>query len=348
MKKNQIIALLCLLTLSIASCKDEKIKILYEKSFEEIKDIANSERKNFCVIMARKDCPPCDFLINSLYSLNTKNAKRIIYNIVDISDSINTWYSEWTGVTASPTTVVFSAEGDLLALVSGSNKRAISCIEDVINEDITCALFTYNGQVGISDKTELFKSLNNTLKCKEKLEKGEDISEQIAQSFTQIYYPYNLYLAAKNEHKKGNYEKAKKYCEDLLTFRHNTKNIRIYSTLFNEAQYIINPKYNPDNEPILSTNNQIKIENYQKGEIRKIYLNLENTGKKELIIYDIILDCSCLSLKSEKNIEIVPGESKEIELEFTSKDNGRIMRRIEIVSNSNNSPVEQITIIANN
>lgn len=334
--------------LCLQSCQQKKeITVLYEKSFDEVKALANEKGKPFCIVFVRDKCPPCEIFLNTLYSTKNTKIQELIYNVVDISQPQNVWYTQWVGITASPTSCIFSKEGDFQAVVVGTNQRMLDCLGKVIEGDVSCAQYMYDGQAKAVGKANLFQALNNILKSKEKLEKGIDISEDVSNYIEQIHYPYSLYLAAKNELNKGNKEDAKNFSEQLLTFQYDIENLRLYTPFFKEAHYIIDPHYNPDNEAQLSVDNEINMDNYTAGEIKEIKIKLTNTGKKKLLVKDILLSCSCLTMKGKRNLEIEVGGSKEIVLEFLSQDQGKIVRKVEIISNSSISPAEQITITVN-
>ena len=58
------------------------------------------------------------------------------------------------------------------------------------------------------------------------------------------------------------------------------------------------------------------------------------------------MSCSCLELFDDMDFTLAPGETKELEMEFTADQEKRIEREI-IVRNSGLFPVRRIRIIAN-
>lgn len=332
----------------IFSCVDEKTQLFYNEDLRTIKELAQKENKPFCVVLTRENCPPCEMFLNSLQFSSNKTLQKALFNIVDASLPENEWYTQWVGVSGVPCFYVFSNTADLQAILSGVNEKALDCLESSIRGDASCAKYQFRGDFKVEAKgrDRIFELLNDVLKCKEKLDAGEDISEEINKNLREIEYPYNIYLKAKNEFNKGNAEIASEVAKELLPYRNNKLNLIKYSSIFEEIQYIIDPDFNPENEPQLFVdNNPIHLDNYERGTMKKINIKLSNVGRKQLKIIDLKVDCTCLTYNGEKSFEIEVGKSKEIEVEFESDDPDKISRHINIFSNAL-FPIETISIVA--
>ena len=68
------------------ACKNSnnEFAVLYDQEFEQVKALAKKERKPFCIVLSRPDCPPCQHYIEHLGELYKDFTSKIIFNIVDV------------------------------------------------------------------------------------------------------------------------------------------------------------------------------------------------------------------------------------------------------------------------
>ncbi len=126
-----------------ASCGKKKETVFYDLPFEETMALAGQEGKDVYIIISRPGCPPCEAYMNEV---NNKHNKDVILNFVDVMHPDNQWYAHWLCSGAFPTTCVFTSEGDLQAVVSGSTKSAMDCVEFSRSGETLCADYFYEAR----------------------------------------------------------------------------------------------------------------------------------------------------------------------------------------------------------
>lgn len=65
---------------------------------------------------------------------------------------------------------------------------------------------------------------------------------------------------------------------------------------------------------------------------------ITNTGREPLILTDIRSTCGCTVPRWERT-PILPGQSSEIEVKYSTKRIGKIHKSVTVISNADNSPV---------
>lgn len=336
-----------LLTVTIAagvlySCKNrETLSVTYDLTFEQLAEQAKKEDKAFCIILSRPDCPPCASYVRRLADNYKHLAAKVTFNVVDVTLPENQWYPQWLCTGASPVTCVFSAKGELTAVVSGATASCTQCIESAVKGDNKCAAYFYKHP---SLKGNTLAVLNTVLACKQQFDKGKDISNDILSCLGPDTYPYPLYLQCLNEEQHGRHEQAVQWAQQLLTFN-NLLYARVYSGLYAQVKPIINPDYTADSDAVLFIADEVPLGNCRLHQPVPFSLALSNTGKATLNIHDINPGCSCVKLLSRKTLTLRPGESQKVDLVFTPDVAGDIYREVTLVSDAANA-LKRIKITA--
>lgn len=322
-----IISTLCV----CSSCKNDAI-IVYDYSLEQTKEVAASEGKDFCIVLSHPGCPPCASFIENLEKRQNKHLTgKVIFNVVDVSQPENKWYSHWLCTGAFPTTCVFSPEGKLKAVVSGVTKVGMQCIESAVDGNAKCADYLYEKHYPIDGN--YLELLNNLLICKHDLAHGKDIGEAIDACLRQSDSPYPVYLKSLNEKNQGRQEEAARCAKRMLEFEENYYSY-VYDDLYQEAKYIANPDYKPEEDAILSVVEEIRLTDCLVDEPVHFKVQVTNSGKFPLLVRDIQTSCSCLKLSSIPRFRLKPGESADIDAIFTGEAKGEVYREIMIFSDA--------------
>ena len=330
------------------SCSDSKEGVLFGLSFDEMKELASKENKPFCVILSTANCDLCQTFVNVLSGEKyRKFLKKAYFVVLEVDQEENEWYQEWSMNLSFPSTYVFSPIGELKAIIPGSVVSSFECVGNVLNGDLAGARFMYRHRFGNVNSDRVISMLNDILKCKYKLERGEDISEEIDKTISLMPYPYNLYLKYLNEKKEGNNESATQIAERILTYS-EVLYYHIYGKMHHRLKKDIYTDIEIDSLPQLEVDaREITLDGCKKDVSQLFRINLTNKGMKMLSISDISTSCSCLKLgEGEKdNIEINPGASVAMSFVFTPDAKGLLRRDIIIYSNAIN-PLLEIVVRA--
>ena len=328
------------------SCADSTQRILFELSFDEVKELALKENKPFCIILSKTNCPPCQPFIEALSEKRHKLLKKAYFVVVDAEQAGDKWYLEWSMNMAFPSTFIFSPTGELKTIVLGSVAASFECIEDVLNDNMACAKFMFKHRFGDVSYDEVIGMLNDVLRCKQKLDRGEDISDDINKTISLIPYPYNIYLKYLNETRKGDNEVVAQLIEQILTYDEPIYQ-RIYANMYSKLKKDIYTEFELAQLPNLGVDStEIILGECEMHVPKSFSVNLTNKGERILSLTDIITSCDCLKLgeNEKRKMGIRPGESVTISFVFTPDKRGEIKRDIIIYSNSFNSPLRITTI----
>lgn len=113
--------------------------------------------------------------------------------------------------------------------------------------------------------------------------------------------------------------------------------------IFGLAMSHINQAGAPKGGPVFSVEKKYHdFGTITEGEVVSVIFVFKNSGTGPLIISDIITPCGCTVPDWPKE-PIMPGEEKEIKVEFNSKGKSGIQRKmLRIISNSSGENVLQI------
>lgn len=342
--KKTLFRLVCLtfFIISVLACRKEPTEVFYNQTIEYMKNLAGKENKLFCIVVSNTDCPPCTNYLEILGDQYRHLREKAIFNVVDVSLPENQWYRQWICSAATPTTCIFSPKGVLQAIVSGTAKQCLDCIESSIDGNTDCAGYLYSKRYQAAD--DVIPALNSILECKLKMDEGDNISEEIMPSLSRIQYPYNFYLKCLAEQQNGNRKEAVYWAKELLRFD-DVYYLRLYGELYSWAKQIIDPDYDPTQVAVLSVEKELVLDGCAVNQPKLFSITVSNTGVSPLEITDISLSCSCLKLLGGKAHSIAPGKSESIEFVFTADTGGKLYREIAFVSNAGNA-LETVSITA--
>ena len=339
--------LLCLTGLLINCNQDTPSRIVYEMSFEEIAQLAAAENKGFAIVLADPNCPPCHVLHQALFDdIAIAVGRKAIFNIVNVTRSQNRWYQQLILSRGQPTTLLFSPEAELKAIIPGANRVATECIKNVFAGELNCAQFSNTLLFPPSIQSEdAIRALSLILTARRKIENGEDATAELQKSMQTLFYPFQLWLMIQNEQNAGNQESAIMYARQMSTFR-EPWHIDLYSDLLLAARFVIDPDFNPDNMPRLEMDTEeVHLGILQLNETADFRVNLRNAGKEALVLHDINVGCSCLTLLNTARLEKEPDETSYLHLQFTAEQQGEILRTV-IITNNSLEPMRSINVRA--
>jgi hypothetical protein len=322
--------------------------IEYEKSFEEIAQLAATENKYFCIILSHPACPPCEALHTRLFDeVSFAVGNKAIFNIVDITLPENKWYQQFIFSKSQPATLLFSPKVELITIIQGASRASTECIKNVINGKPECVRYRNNLLFSEAIASgEAVQALNLILTAKRKIENNRDATAELAESMQTLYYPYPLWLQIQNEQNKGNTEDAVFLARQMLTFQ-EPWHAELYNDLFLASRQVIDPDFDIANMPVLEIeNDDIHLGSLQKDEKADIRIKLKNAGKETLAILDVSVGCSCLALLSGISHEIEADNEEYLHLQFTAEHQGEISRNV-MITNNGIVPVKTIVIRAN-
>jgi hypothetical protein len=336
-----VVAAACVVV--FASCGG-RAEIVHNRPLEEMAaQTQQAGAEHFFVVISRADCPPCTDYANSL---NDKRNRRVfgkvLINMVDVSQPENAWYTHWLCCGAFPTTCIFAADGELEAVISGASGKAMECVLSSINGEGRCADDLYDRHYQVAG--DHIAMLNELLACKRGLERGEDVGAALDGILQQTDYPYPTYLKALNENKQGRRDEAVRYAERVLGYD-DIYYYYVYDDVFRQAKYIVNPDYTPQDDGMLTMQEEFLLNDCKIGEPRRVAIRVENTGKFPTFIRDITTSCTCVELLSPKQHRLDPGESLDIEVEFTGESKGEVYREVMFFSNSS-EPLKRVALRA--
>lgn len=344
MKLSDRLLFIYILLLLALSCQRKDFEIQYNIEFDEISAIAKAKRKPFCIVLANSSCPPCEFYLERLTKKRTNLTSKAVFNIVDTNLPENEWYKYWICSMASPVTCVFSESGTLTSIVKGAAWNSFECIERSVDGKTDCATYTYDSPFNGLNFNESIYILNKILKYRIQSFRGEDVNEI---DIDGVSYPYSKYLQMLDAQKRGDSQGAVRYAEQMLLTRNIQREYRqIYAALYLIAKRIINPDYDPSCETTLVSDSTVRLPYCEKGVSHHFSITVSNSSRDNLTIDDIWTSCDCLTLKSEKSMLLLPGESKSLDFIFLGEEQGSVKRQVVIFSDAGNNPVKSIEINA--
>ena len=328
MKRNIFFVTVCFIVV-FTSCGG--VDVVYDVPFEQMVAGAEETGQDFCVVIARTDCPPCAEYVKSLRAGNRGAFPKITYNIVDVSLPENKWYTHWLCTGAFPATCLFSADGRLKAVIASTTNSAVECLRSAVDGDAKCADYLYDKHYHVLGN--YLAMLNDLLACKRDLEAGKDIGTEIDACLAKAWYPYPVYLKALNEQRQGRTEGAAEMGRQLLAFDEQYY-YYVYNDLFTQAKYIIDPDYTPSEDAVLTMTEEIELDGCEVGKPRQFRMEVTNTGKFPLTVRDVQLSCTCLKLLTPARFRLEPGESSQVVAEFTAEGHGEFYREIVFFSDA--------------
>jgi hypothetical protein len=316
-------------------------------SFEEIAQLASTKRKHFAIVLVDPNCPLCRQLYRALHdTTGFASEERVIFNIVDITRPENRWYQQFLFARSQPTTLVFSPEARLKAVSRGASQASTECIINALHGSSSCA--KYHASVNFPESVsheDIIETLNLVLTAKRKVESGKDATAELEKALNTLYYPFPLWLQIRNEKNLGNAKDAIFFARQLLTFQ-SMRQTMVYSDLFLAARQMVDPDFDIATMPMLEIeSSEIHLGELQKGDKVDIRIKITNSGKETLVVYDVSVGCSCLTLQSEISSEMEAGDKEYLHLLSTAEQQGEIQREVR-VANSGLTSTQTINIRA--
>jgi hypothetical protein len=335
--RTKILALRLLLAATVAagaafsSCRNG-VDVVYDHSLDQMTAIAAEAGTDFCVVLSEPDCRPCETLIKGLTSVMNRGAStKIPYNVVDVTQAENRWYTHWLCTHVFPTTCLFSADGKLKAVIPGTERSSIDCLESSVEGNTKCADYLYVNHFKM--RGSHIDILNDLLACKRVMDAGEEVGNALDAVMAVADYPWPVWLKTLDAQKHGRDEEAVEMAKRMTEFHDNYLSL-VYGDLIAQAKYIINPDYEPADDAMLATAEEIVLDGCKKGKPHYFSVEVTNSGKAPLVVRDITTSCTCLKLLSPKQLMLEPGASSQLELEFTAEDKGDFYREVIFFSNA--------------
>ena len=339
----RILIAIALLGHSLSACSNEGLTIMYDQTFEHVREIAKDEGKAFCIVLSRPDCSPCVTYIERIGEKYKHLGAKAVFNVVDVLLPENRWYQHWGCIIDFPTTCVFSSKGEFIAIVSGAAEIAMQCLESALEGDTKCADYFYRRNYSVIDE-DYRMLLSTLLSCKIDLDNGIDIGHTIDACLRNTHFPYPIYLKYLNEVTQGRREEAVFWAHRLQEFD-DVLFYQVYSDLYQQTRYIINPDYRPEDSGILTVESRVRLEDCMVNQPKLFSVTLTNTGKMPLMIHSINVGCTCLRVLGQRQFVVGAGESKSLDFEFTAESRGEFQRLITLFSDATNS-IEYVLVHA--
>lgn len=338
---HNIICILILVILS--SCVNAPI-VLYDKSFEEAKDI---------IKIKNKETPYCIILLDSLqYSSQHRigifqelKANSNVVAYVNIDENDNRWVEKLFRPTILPFACIFLNDR-IIDLIPGDTKESIAYINMAMKNKEMNPNYHFNQLYG-EDKAILIRECNQLLTLKEGIDSGKDMQQYILDTMADINNPYMLYLKLKNQEQLNDIAEAKETARLLLSLD-SPDDAVLYNEEIFYANHLIDSAYNEATAPQLNFSSQIVELNCKVGETRTILLHAKNNGSYPLKIFDVLTSCGCISkLESYAQMEIYPQTTNTFAFKFNSNKAGLLENDIYIISNEYKKPITHILIKSN-
>jgi hypothetical protein len=316
---------------------NESIEFSFEKAQEK-------KQKMCLVLIDERDTISRTYMqrLETAYKNITEDA---VFNVVDIANSENRWYKEWLNSLNYPITCIFSEEEKLIAVIGGASTYSFNEIKTALR-NMSGSNFSYKSALNNLNFNVLSAFLDNVLKCKLSIDRGENCDMAINETFNVLQYPFNTYLKYKNEINQNKIDDATSTAHQILRFQEDIQYLKIYHDMFEEAMLFVNPHYSPDNNPILTVQTEnIVLHNCALNNPVPFQVTIKNTGRSMLRIKGIDVGCSCITSLNKDTVNIDINKEDDFDFIFTPNDKGKIVRTITFVSNATNY-FEQLKIIA--
>lgn len=265
--------------------------------------------------------------------------------MADINVSVNEWYIKWLCPVTTPLTCVFSPEGDLVDLIPGATRETFLYSKEAINNlgptDFHWPNYFHR------NKKELIPLLNNLLEQKEILNQGVYLSSGFSELVDSLNYPYSIYLKLAGELMMHDIITSQITAKSLLEFE-TPFSLDLYKNEFITAKKVLDPAFDVTDEPSIRIDKDlILLPNCIKNQTIPIEFPVYNDGNKPLVISKIYMSCSCLKKVIDLDGNIIgANDSVVVQFKFTPDIEGEVSRDIFITSNSVNTPILHVNILA--
>lgn len=271
-----------LIILLISACKNTS-NVLYDKSFDEARDIAENRGVSYCIIL----------LDSVRYNLqqSTNNFQKIKANsnvvaYVNIDEDDNRWVEKLFHPTILPFSCIFFND-KLIDLIPGDTDESIAYINLSMKNKRMIPNYHFN-QLYDKDKAMFIKQCNQMLILRDGVNRGKNMLSYIDDTMTCLKHPYMIYLKLKNQELMNDVENAKETAR-LLLFLSSPDDVVLYNEEMFYANHFINSAYNEITAPHLALSPGVVEFNCKVGETKTILLQAKNSGSYPLKIYDVSL-----------------------------------------------------------
>lgn len=342
-----------LLGMLFFSCQKEQTIDVDLSSLSTVRDVIEEARgKNLILILEQKDCTPCYHYKQDIKKLTESSPNmffdKTIIRSIDFSRPNNLVLNQIMAEYASPMTLFFSKQGDLIGFMKGSMSKEIPEILDSLS------------QVGYfyrSNKVPFLRDLNNNIKSnKEKItflnemlklytphldgfNEREANVKQIKMLFDRQPYFLNQYLMAKSLYTNNQVEKGKALAADILK-DYSSIDVLLYPNFLKELMYMSDTSYSEESKPLLAVGEtEINFGKEKVGIVKELNISFINKGKSPLLLKHVLVSCSCLEVKWPK--ETIPVGSKgNIFVRYKLENEGEFYQNMRIFSNADVEPLE--------
>lgn len=324
----------------LIACTRQQKDIVIKTDFHSAIQMSKKQNRVLCIVLLDTAQTTSKIYLQRLEEMQIPALFNLIYT--DLTKS--TLYEQWLYSNATPVTCIFSPDGRLVDVIPGASRKCFHCINEVVRtKKMTTELEFYNNFT--MDKARIIPLLDEIWQCNLLVEKGSDLTLRLEQIAQNIEYPFLTYLEMENAIQKGDKEKTDSLAIRLCDYEGDL-DLELYPNLFITAKENTMPDFDATEEACLKSPSVINLQEYTIGKPKVFHIPVTNSGKKPLAIKEIEMSCSCLELFDDMYFTLIPGETRNLELEFTADHNGRIEREI-IIRNNGIYPIKRIKIIAN-
>jgi len=317
---------------------------IYTGSFETALKEARTSSRHLVAIISKKDCPPCDMLqeyVKKDFAIR-RYANDYLFYLFDETAGTD-WLNQCFYITASPTAIIFSPQGALETIITGTRKDIYPKILDGVISKDTSAMYAGSKTRASIEGIKLISVLRKSYQAyRSASQKDTTLTAALEQAHAQYPYFYNTYQLSKRYALEGDTVKARWFAKKALD--HNSPpELMLYQSLRNEMKTFLFPHYDIAKEPhITFDQHSLDLGTFPLQQKKEIVFTLKNTGHKPLRLRDVIVSCSCLSIDWPRE-NIMPGGSGEIKATYNISKEGSFSQYAYVISNAVNS-AELLTI----
>lgn len=305
---------------------------------------AAEDGKILVAILQRPDCTPCNILqqhVTQDVSFARENRDALFYSF-DIGRPENKWLPEWLHETASPTIAIFDRSGRFLTVVKGGFLDRLRHILAEARLGRLDSIHRYS-QTNLLLTGEVYRDvIDAALRGYLQLEGGtggeRDMRQDLERSARIKPYFFNTYLLAKMAKAGGDTATARDYARQALTFN-EMMDFRLYTARRSELKYILDDRFSERDEPYAAMDRtEADLGLLQVSDTAAVSFMIRNTGGQPLLIRDVVVSCSCLSVDWPE-APILPGREGRIVAHYRIKDEGLFSQFAHVISNARNGAV---------
>lgn len=338
-KCNTLAFTMAIMLMFLTACTRQEKKIVNGLDFQSTMETCQTHGQRFCIVLLDTTQTTSQIYLQRLQ----ETASQALFNIIFTDFTKSNVYEQWLYSDATPVTCIFSPDGHLTDIIPGASRKCFRCIDEVLQiGKMTTELEYYNNFT--MDKAKIIPLLDEIWQCNLLLEKGSDLTLRLEQIAQNIEYPFLTYLEMENAIRNGDKEKTDSLALRLCSYEGDL-DLELYPDLFITARENTIPGFDATEEANLNAPSVVNLHGCMTGKPKVFHIPVNNSGKKPLDVEGIEMSCSCLELFDDTDFTLMPGETRNLEFEFTADRNGQIEREI-IIRNNGIYPIKRIRIIA--